>query len=147
MIGRKKAAAAELGQMAVELAVTLPVLLVALVIAIDGILFVGHCAKFDHLAAQAVLANATSPARGSYDEGARTAAVKAALAGSFTSHNAAIEVSASSAGVSSMTAFTCTLKMSSWPLSGASLFGMQMPQMLTHQRVLVVDAYTPGRLL
>ena len=42
----------ERGQMAVELAVVLPVVLIVLVIAIDCAVYLGECARFDHLAAQ-----------------------------------------------------------------------------------------------
>ena len=37
------------GQMAVELAIVAPVILVVLVIVIDMLVFAGECARFDHI--------------------------------------------------------------------------------------------------
>ena len=89
----------ERGQMAVELAVVLPVILIVLVIAIDCAVYLGECARFDHLAAQSVLANATSPSRNSYDASARAQAVQAELSESFAEHDETVSVSSRDAGM------------------------------------------------
>ena len=140
----------ESGQMAVELAVVLPVVLAVMVIALDCLVFMGECARFDHLAAQQVLAKAVSPASGAYDVGARSSAVKSELAAMFSDHGMQVDVSYADAGVSlsDMCAFTCTLRMPPWPFSshGSTVLGISIPTALTHSYTLVVDPYTPGAL-
>lgn len=51
----------ERGQMAVELAVVTPVILLVLVIAIDMLVFAGECARFDHIAARSSSPKAHRP--------------------------------------------------------------------------------------
>lgn len=140
----------ESGQMAVELAVTLPIVLVILVIAIDCLVYVGECARFDHLACQRVLELAVSPGRDAYDEGARVEAVRSALAAEFDGHGERVEVSCSDAGafLSGARDYELRLSMPPWPLEGKglSVFGASVPTRLEHSCHLVVDPYTPGGL-
>lgn len=66
----------ERGQMAVELAVVTPVILLVLVIAIDMLVFAGECARFDHIAAQVVIAEGASPPTGEHDHESRLYAIE-----------------------------------------------------------------------
>ena len=73
----------ENGQMAVELAIVAPIILVVLVIVIDMLVFAGECAHFDHVAPQRVLAHAASAPMDDYDAGVRVDAIQAALEEDF----------------------------------------------------------------
>ena len=134
----------ESGQMAVELAVVLPTLLVVLVIIIDGLVFASECARFDQLAPQRVISLAVSPAKDGYDSGARSAAVQAALEADFARKGSSVSVSCEDAGVplASMTTYHCTFRFTPWPLSAAGA-----PAALTHSCDFSIDPYTPGELL
>ena len=134
----------ERGQMAVELAVVMPVILIVLVIAIDMLVFAGECARFDHIAPQRVLAQATSAPMDGYELGARTAAIRAALESDFAKEGSSIEVSCEDAGaaLASMSVYRCTFRFAPWPLSIAGA-----PAMLEHECSIAIDPYTPGELL
>lgn len=67
MATASKLACGENGQMAVELAIVAPIILVVLVIVIDMLVFAGECARFDHVAPQRVLAQAASASMDGYD--------------------------------------------------------------------------------
>lgn len=140
----------ESGQMAVELAVMLPVVLAILVVAIDCLVYVGECARFDHLAPQRVLELAVSPGRDAPDEAARVEAVRSALAAEFDGHGETVEVSCSDAGavLSGARDYELRLSMPPWPLEGRglSVFGVRVPTRLSHTCHLVVDPYQPGAL-
>lgn len=142
----------ESGQMAVELAVALPVLLLALVIVLDVMSFMGECARFDHLAAQAVLAQGTSPGADDYDIGQRAARVQAQIAESFAGGGSVVSVEAHKKGGVAFWEtyeFTCRMEMAPWPFAHGSLevLGAHVPMALAHERSLAVEPYTPGRLL
>lgn len=132
------------GQMAVELAVITPVILIALVIAIDMLVFAGECARFDHIAPQRVLAQAVSAPVDGYAGDARVAAIQSALEGDFTKNGSSVEVGCEDAGValSSMAIYRCTFRFAPWPLSIAGA-----PALLEHSCSVAVDPYTPGELL
>lgn len=142
----------EAGQMAVELAVALPVLLVAMVIVVDVLVFMGECAKFDHLAAQAVLAQGASPAKGEYALDDRAQSIQEVLGGEFGGKGMAVRVSSQSNagfGIWQTCTFTCTFEMAPWPFKQGSLdvFGAHVPVALTHDYTLTVEPYTPGKVL
>lgn len=148
----RRCVANESGQMAVELAVALPVLLVAMVIATDLLVFTSECARFDHLAAQAVLAQGTSPGKGEYELETRASNIQAALSESFAGEGMEVQVSQQAQAGFAMwqtCAFTCTFKMAPWPFKRGSLdvFGAQVPLSLTHDYTLAVEPYTPGKIL
>ncbi len=130
--------------MVVELAVILPVLLIALVIAIDSLVFASECARFDQLAPQHVIALATSPSKDGYASDARTAAVQTALETDFSRKGSSVIVTCEDARVplSSMSVYQCVFRFSPWPLSVAGA-----PASLEHVCAIAVDPYTPGELL
>lgn len=137
--------------MAIELAVCLPVLIITMVVALDCMVYMGQCARFDALAAQNVMALAVSPAHGAYSIDARKGAVQQALSQEFSTGGASVGVEVSDAGaaLASMSVFTCRLKVPPWPLShgGASVFGTGVPLCMEHEYKVVVDPYTPGELM
>lgn len=132
------------GQMAVELAIVAPVILVVLVIVIDMLVFAGECARFDHVAPQRVLAHAASAPMDGYDAGVRVDAIQAALEEDFAKNGSSVEVSCEDAGaaLASMTVYRCALRFAPWPLSVAGA-----PALLEHECSIAVDPYTPGELL
>lgn len=139
-----KCLSSENGQMAVELAVVVPVVLLLVVIAVDALVFTSECARFDHLACQRVLACAASPGKSGYALDSRSAAVQSALEADFAKQGSSVEVSVADAGVllASMNVFRCTFRFSPWPLSAAGA-----PLTLEHSCSLAIDPYTPGELL
>ena len=134
----------EKGQMAVELAVAVPVVLLLMVIVVDALVFTSECARFDHLACQRVLASAASPGKTGYALDNRVAAVQSALEADFAKNGSSVEVSVADASVplASMNIFQCTFRFSPWPLSAA-----ESPLALEHSCCLAIDPYTPGELL
>lgn len=143
MATASKLACGEDGQMAVELAIVAPVILVVLVIVIDMLVFAGECARFDHVAPQRVLAQATSASMDGY-AGVRVDAIQAALEEDFAKNGSSVEVSCADAGaaLASMTVYRCALRFAPWPLSIAGA-----PALLEHECSIAVDPYTPGELL
>lgn len=144
MHGSRERIRREGGQMAVELAVITPVILVVLVIAIDMLVFAGECARFDHVAPQRVIAQATSPPMDGYAGDARCAAIQSALESDFAKNGSSIEVTCEDAGaaLASMVVYHCTFRFVPWPLSIAGA-----PASLEHGCSIAVDPYTPGELL
>jgi hypothetical protein len=69
--------------MMVEMAVTIPVLLAVAGITINLLVFLGDCARFDRLAAEAVRTEASSPAYGGYGLAWRAQQVEERLNESF----------------------------------------------------------------
>lgn len=134
--------------MSVEMAVSLPVLLVCLVIAIDVLVYMGECARFDHLVPQEILACATSPAREAASQ-VNEAAVQAALAQEFSRYGEQVQVVAEEAGLlDGSVTYTCTLSLAPWPLgvAGGEVFGTEIPGALQHSCSFAVDPYVPGQL-
>lgn len=123
----------ERGQMAVEMAVTLPAVLLVMVVAVDGLVFMGACASFDHAVPQAVLGRATAPSVSEVESQTREGAVLEELRAAFDSERESIEVSAAS-GYAGSVVYTATLRMVPWPLesSGRIFLGMRIPSLLEH---------------
>ncbi len=137
----------ESGQMTVEMAVTLPVLIVVAAIAVNAVLFFSECAQFDRLARQAVRIHATAPA---YGEDADTccAAVEQELERAFDRPYLQVTVSRAATGLD-FDEYTAVLEF--WPtLFGMGLrdqvFGVPLPH-LEHTVVYTVDTYKPGVLI
>lgn len=132
------------GQMAVELAVITPVILIVLVIAVDMLVFAGECARFDHIAPQHIIAQATSAPMDGYAGDARVGTIQSALEADFAKNGSSIEVSCEDAGMAlaSMAVYHCTFRFAPWPLSIAGA-----PTVLEHECSIAVDPYTPGELL
>jgi Flp pilus assembly protein TadG len=146
--------------MTVELAVTIPVLLAVLGVVINLMVFLGDCARFDRLAAEAVRIEAASPGYGTYGTAARAQAVQAVLTESFAEQkylSVAVRAGGSGGGATSSTAgatfsllphqetFTCTLNYRPWGF-GDSFFGVQFSG-IEHTRNYVIDPFRPGVLL
>ena len=132
------------GQMTIELAAALPVLLAVALVATNAMTFFGQCAVFDRAAHQAVRVHAAAPA---YGQGAATscALAEADIKEALGASNVEVNVTCSSAE-RNLERFTATLVFSP-TLFGCGLrsqvFGVQMP-VLTHVTEYVVDSYKPG---
>lgn len=134
----------ERGQMTIELAAALPVLLAVALIAANALTFFGQCAVFDRAAHQAVRVHATAPAYGQ-GAGSSCALIEADIREALDGRGVEVRVSHSSAE-RDLDRYTATLTF--YPtLFGAGLrsqvFGVQMPS-LTHTTEYVVDSYKPG---
>ena len=132
------------GQMTIELAAALPVLLVVALLAVNALTFFGQCAVFDRAAHQAVRVHAAAPA---YCQGVSTtcALVEADIRQALGDVNVDVSVACSAAG-RDLERYTATLSFSP-TLFGYGLrsqaFGVQMPH-LVHTIDYVVDSYKPG---
>ncbi|MEE8723893.1 MAG: hypothetical protein SOI23_03895 [Atopobiaceae bacterium] len=144
------------GQMAVELAVLLPVVIVVALIDYNLMRFVGACAAFDHVAFEQIVAQGVSP-RGDAREPA-VDEIRVQIEQALQMKSCEVEVTAermvASPGRSEgltfpisplLTRFTCTLSYHPWPSSfvvaGVSF---RAPFALVHSRALVVDRYRGG---
>jgi Flp pilus assembly protein TadG len=147
--------------MVVELAVCIPVMMAVVAIAINLMVFLGDCARFDRAAAEVVRIRATSPAYDSYGLGACSNLVKQDLQQLFDSESGYLRTtvtasvaSASSAESSGGAAFTllphretytCQLEYRPWGF-GTTFFGVEFSG-ITHTRSFTVDPFRPGVLL
>lgn len=139
----------ERGQMTIELAVMIPVLVAIAVIAVNAMLFFSECAAFDRLARNAVRVAAASPAYGEGSEQSCAAALAAVEEGMGIASKDYLEADVAVAGESSgQRRFRATLRFTP-TLFGlglkSSVFGVSLPQ-LEHSTELVVDVYKPGVL-
>ena len=134
--------------MSVEMAVSLPVLLVCFVIAVDVLVYMGECARFDHLVPQEILACATSPERGVSSQ-ANEEGVRSALEQEFSRYGEQVQVAVEEAGfLQGALTYTCTLSLAPWPLgsAGGEILGTKIPATLQHTCSFAVDPYVPGQL-
>ena len=135
------------GQMTVELAVALPVLLAVALVVVNAAALFGECAAFDNLFCEAVRVHAVAPA---YGQGRQESAalVQRELERQFGADNLGVSVEAEPAA-GGHTRFTGTLRFAptlfGLPFCG-EVFGVPLPE-LTHRVQLVVDCYKPGLLL
>lgn len=134
----------ERGQMTVEFMVTLPVLLIIAVIAVNALLFFSECAAFDRIAKEAVRIHATSPSYGQTTEQS-LASIESLLGESFEKEYLTCEVSVAGEAIGYKT-YTATLRFSP-TLFGRGLrseiLGVSLPT-LNHSTGLTVDPYKPG---
>lgn len=143
-VAKTKRACNESGQMTVELAVAMPVLIIVAVVAVNAMTFFCQCATFDRVAHQAVRVHAAAPA---YGQGAAQscALVEQDIRAVIDEPNVDVTVSHGSAGVD-FDRFTATLEYHP-TLFGLGLrsqvFGVAMPS-LSHTTTYVVDSYRPG---
>lgn len=139
----------ERGQMAVEFAVLMPVIIVVALIVFNVLRYAELCARFDRVAPDAVLTQGVSP-EGSTGALASVDAVSTQLQGAM-GNNVEVSVSAENLGLSSgaalvnlaagTTRFTCTFVFYPWP-SSASIAGASFSApAITHTKELVVDCY------
>lgn len=146
----------ERGQMAVEVAVLAPVVIVVALTVLNLLQFVNLCALFDRISYDAVISQGVSPA-GVVNEGSAVEAVRSCITDALASSRCEVRVSASRASgdpsgpgfvfpVSPLlTDYTCTLVFRPWP-SSFVIAGVpyQSPLVLTHTRSIVVDRYRAG---
>lgn len=141
----------ESGQMAVELAVVLPVILVVMVIAIDCMVFVSESARFDHVAAQKTLAKAVSPTKKYYENKDRVKLVKKELSKEFDGYGEEVKVTSRKPNLlyAGIRVYDYELSMTPWPLgkAGGKLFGVKVPKLLKHKYSFAFAPYTPGKIL
>ena len=153
--GLRRLVADESGQMTVELATVLPVVVILGLIALNLMRFVGACSQFDRLALNAVISQGVSPA-GEQGGDASTEqvgeAIRLAMGGDSytvsvrTERVALVGVDGSPFSISSnLTRYVCTLRMRTWP-SGVAIAGVSLgaPLALEHEREFVVDRFRPG---
>lgn len=150
MVGLRNAlrrTAGDSGQMTIEFAVALPVLIAVAVVASNALLFFSECASFDRIAREAVRVCATSPAYGQGLEQS-CAQVQSFIDQSLSAPYLSSEVGVSGGGLGHAT-FTATLEFSP-TLFGLGLkdevFGVALPR-LKHTVAMTVDIYKPGVVL
>lgn len=149
------------GQMAVEMAVLMPVVLAVALVCVNLLHFAELCARFDRVTLDSVVVQGVSPSGATGDLG-RVEAVRSALADAMG--DAACEVSvreepvgvgtgqsgAGQSGVALSLAagsvrYVCELAYHPWPSSfGMAGVGFELPALLRHERSLVVDPYRAG---
>lgn len=144
----------DMGQMSVELAILIPVVVVVALIGWNLMRYVQYCARFDQLAADAVISQGVSP-------GGVATQVDAARAVRQTIQDAMgsgveIQVEASAVGRDGKEAthftlaphlvrFSCTMRMAPWPSRiQIAQVGYQAPAVLAHSVELVVDTHKSG---
>lgn len=142
------------GQMTVELAVLVPVVLVVALVGVNLMEFIALCSRFDRASLDAVTSQGVAPA-GEQTQMAATEAVCQVLEEAMASDRCEVEVRAEPATDAStqasftisplLTRYVCTLRFVPWPcelrMPGISL---SSPAVLVHSRELVVDRYRPG---
>ncbi len=145
------------GQMCVEAAIVLPVVLVCALVIYNLMLFIDACAAFDRISQNAVVTQGVAPS-GELSLAASVTAVEEAITSSLDrAGTCEVEVRAErideSEGVTSsafvispfLTRFTCTLRFKPWPrLMRMPGITLEAPLYLVHERSLVVDRFRPG---
>lgn len=150
------------GQMTVELAVLIPVIMAVLGIVINAMMYMDVTIRFDRLAAEAVRIEAASPGYGAYGTAARTDRVRSFLQDQFANEEDFVQIDVSAhagAGSTSDTSglpsgdpsfsllprletYKCTLHYSPWGFKG-SFFGVNFLEM-SHTRSYTIDPFRPG---
>ncbi len=145
----------ESGQMSVELAVLMPVVIVVALTVYNLARFTTVCAAFDRVSLEAVTSVGVSPS-GTQSDVTAVSEVREALQLSLgQTRNCTVEVEAERVGgagqattlslAAHLTRFRCTLVYKPWP-SSFVLAGVpfEAPLALRHERELVVDRYKTG---
>ncbi len=155
MTGLRERSFSESGQMAVELAVLMPVIIVVALVVYNLARFMGYCATFDRVSLDAVLTQGVSPP-GDQTEFVAREAVRGAIEWSLdASGTCEVEVAAEPVRRTResvpitvsplLTRFRCTLLYRPWPRSLAIAgVAFDMPLALRHERTLVVDRFRSG---
>ena len=144
------------GQLAVELAVMVPVCIVVALIVFNLCRFIEACATFDRVAMDAVISQGVSPP-GEQSALASSGVVRACIEDALDMPGCEVEVGAAGPEVVGLgrgltfpvspllTTYTCTLRYRPWP-SAFVIAGVSMgaPLVLTHVRTLTVDRFKPG---
>ena len=158
MTGREgRARRSESGQMTVELAVLVPVVIVVGLTVFNLMQFIEACAVFDHVALDAVISQGVSPS-GEQVESVAIAQVCSCIEDALGSDRCTVNVEARDVSAALhdaqglvfpvsplLTDFVCTLKFRPWP-SSFVIAGVayESPIALTHTRSFVVDRFRPG---
>lgn len=147
------------GQMAVEVMVVLPVVIALIIVMVDTMVYLGDCARFDRVAAEAVRVHAGSPSSAEYGVLDNAAEVRNEIEAAMPdSGHLSYEVSSQGALASGVSGpgillsfvpqprvYTCTLLFSPWPFSHGA-FGVQ-PLQVVHRKAFAVDPYRPGVIM
>jgi hypothetical protein len=149
--------------MVVELAVCIPVIMAMAAIAINLMVFLGDCARFDRVAAEVVRVRATSPAHATYGLGYCSDMVDLDLSEMFGSEHAHLRTSVEAYAVAldgsreswqegitlpfipHHEVYVCTLEYRPWGF-GTTFFGVEFSG-ITHMRSFTIDPFRPGVLL
>ena len=128
------------GQMVVELAVLVPVVLVVALVGVNLMEFMALCARFDRACLDAVVSHGVSPAGEQSQVGGSPCVVRVSAERlDDGAGGASFEISPF------LTRYTCSMTFAPWPrelrLPGVSL---EAPAVLSHSRELVVDRFRPG---
>ncbi len=146
------------GQMAVELVVLIPVILIVAGILANLIGYFGQCARFDKVCAEAVRVYGVSPGYGEYGRSASESNITNAIDEAFAAlNNTNISVSSTDIGILSgdkhesnnlvfslepkFRKFTCSLEYNP-PFFSLGVFGTLFPP-LRYEKSFVVDPYEP----
>lgn len=132
------------GQMTIELAAALPVLIIVAMIAVNAMTFFSECAVFDRAAHDAVRVHAAAPAYGQ-SPSQSCALAEADIRTALGDDNVVVSVTHANAE-RDLDRYTATLEFSP-SLFGMGLrsrvFGVAMPR-LVHTTSYVIDSYKPG---
>lgn len=132
------------GQMTIELACALPVLIVVAVMVTNALSFFADCATFDRTTREAVRVYAASPGYGLGPEQA-CPLVEGAAKAAINRPNVDLSVSCAPAGLG-FESFTAIIEFAP-TLFGMGLrsevFGVSLPR-LTHEVTYTVDPFKPG---
>lgn len=135
------------GQMTIELAVAMPVLIIVAAISVNAMTFFGDCAAFDRIACEAVRIHATAPAYGQNVDQS-VALVEGEIKSQLDTSRLSVSVSH---GVASpdLDAYTATLEFSPTLFGRAAatdVFGVSLPR-LKHSVRYVIGGYKPGVII
>ena len=144
------------GQMAVELAVTMPVMIVVMVITVDLMVFLGDCARFDRVAPELVRAAVASPAvdgagnvAGVVEAGLRESCGGEDRLEFHVSDEGGIYAGGTRGGSGTLISlvpqphrYRVVLEYTPWPFKRGA-FGFS-PGPLTHEKTYVADPYRFG---
>jgi len=142
--------------MAVELAALIPVVIIAAALAFNVLTYLGCCARFDRVAAEAVRVYGVSPGYGSYGRADCAASIEEAIEEAFEgSESVGVTVSAVDVGsltgteyegaglafslIPSFRKYTCTLTYTP-RVFGSRVFGAAFPP-ATHECTYIVDPF------
>ena len=143
---QQQLAVSEYGQMMIELCAVTPVILMMAVVIIDGLSFTALSSRFDHLAAQVVLAVAASPQGTDFDAATAASSIQTQLQEQLANDHGQVSISAEEVGATCT--FNCQISVVPWPLSsgGLNVFGMAVPTQLEHSFSFAVRPYVIGAL-
>lgn len=141
------------GQMTVELAVTLPVVVVVALVIYNLGRFVQLCAAFDQVSLDAMVSQGVSPP-GEQSELSATGAIRSVVRAALPGNDFDVQVSAAGgwdgdgSGLTlapHLVRYRCVLEYRPWPRS-LVIAGVRMgtPLRLRHERTLVVDRFRSG---